>query len=158
MNVTSRKSFQQRSPCCKVQFPLNQDKIMNQRFGIGAGLLIALVGLVIRIPYVVVILVSWAILPLLLPVVGELVGYYVTRKITQTWRWPDEPDAVAFAGKWIAILIYLLSAIAIILFCLGLYFTLFPLLLIPPILIGAILTTRLLLRSLRQPRNSWKDP
>ena len=132
-------------------------QIMNQRFGIGAGLLIALVGLVIRIPYLVVIVVSWAILPLLLPVVGELVGYYVTRKITQTWRWPDEPDAIAFAGKWIAILIYLLSAIAIILFCLGLYFTLFPLLLIPPILIGAILTTRLLLRSLRQPRNSWTD-
>jgi len=127
-------------------------QIMNQRFGIGAGLLIALLGLVIRIPYLVVIVVSWAILPLLLPVVGELVGYYVTRKITQTWRWPDEPDAIAFAGKWIAILIYLLSAIAIILFCLGLYFTFFPLLIIPPTSIGAFFNTRLLVRSFRQPQ------
>ena len=131
---------------------------MNKPFGIGAGLLIAMVTLVIRILYLAAIVFSWGIVPLLFPVIGEVAGYYGIRKITQTWRWPDEPDAIAFAGKWIAILIYLLSAIAIILFCLGLYFTLFPLLIIPPILIGAILTTRLLLRSLRQPRNSWKDP
>ena len=125
---------------------------MNQRFGIGAGLLIALLGLVIRIPYVVVILVSWAILPLLLPVVGELVGYYVTRKITQTWRWPDEPKAITYAAKWIAVLTQLLSALAITLICLGLYFTFIPLLIIPPTSIGAFFNTRLLVRSFRQPQ------
>jgi hypothetical protein len=124
---------------------------MMKPFGIVAGLLIALVTLVIRIPYLAAIVFSWGIVPLAFPVIGELVGYYGIRKIIQTWRWPDEPKAITYAAKWIAILTQLLSALAISLICLGLYFTFFPLLIIPPTWIGAFFTTRLLVRSLRQP-------
>jgi len=123
---------------------------MNKPFGIGAGLLIAMVTLVIRIPYLAAIVFSWGIVPLLFPVIGEVAGYYGIRKITQTWRWPDEPKAMTYAAKWIAILTQLLSALAITLICLGLYFTFFPLLIIPPTLIGTFFTTRLLFRSFRQ--------
>lgn len=123
---------------------------MKMEFGIVWGLVIASLWLVIRALSLGVIVFSIAIFPLVIPVISETAGYYLTLRILRQYRWPEESNLSAYAGKWIAILVQVLSALCVLVVCLSLFFVFLPLLIVPPTLLGCIFCTYVLFRYLRQ--------
>ncbi len=123
---------------------------MKMEFGIVWGFVIAFLWLVIRLLSLGAIFSSLGIYPLIIPVIGEAAGYFLTLRILRRRRWPEESNVSAYAGKWIAISIQLLSAFCVLIVCFCLFFVFLPLLVAPPTLLGCITTTRMLFRYLQQ--------
>ena len=128
---------------------MTDDQLKKAEFSIGAGIAVSLVWLTIFtcvfVSYFVLMDFTLTFFVLLL---GNYGGYYYTKKILDSTTWPDKPNISNLLGKWIAIFGSGILALIIITFCLGMFYMLFPLFLIPPTLAGWVSTAILLIRRL----------
>lgn len=133
---------------------MNNVHYKKNKFSIGTGISVALVWILVTTSiafsfFSLMMVIRGLIIPVTIPSLANYAGFWATRKILDARPWPEKPGILNVLGKWVAIFAVGIVSLSTITFCVGFYFYLIPLLVIPPTIIGWVWTTILLIRRLR---------
>jgi len=127
--------------------PLELDE--KPEFRLGSGLLIAFIWLVLLpiTPVTQLFLLPISFLPAILYSIG---CYKLTQGILARRRWASDSNLGAVTGKWLAITGIMITLLLVTLWCLGLFFAVFPLLYFPPVVVGGVMAIQCVLNHCRE--------
>ncbi|MFM7593971.1 MAG: hypothetical protein ACKO85_19460 [Isosphaeraceae bacterium] len=133
---------------------MNDVHMEKTEFSIGTGIAITLIWLLVISSiscalYVLLQVIPGMIIPVTIPPFANYAGFWATRKVLDARRWPQQPGILNLLGKWVAIFGLGIISLSTLILRVGFYFYLIPLLVMPPIIVGWVSTSILLVRRLK---------